>query len=609
MSQAEDLLNSLTPYAANDPEERFVVGFDRFITVPRSMRRIAVQGDHNVKTIPFDCPRYCDDGLDMSEMVVYIVYALSDGTPGAYIVKNVSADGDIMHFDWTIRGEVTQCGGFVKFFVCVKRTDGEGNLENHWHSEMCSEVYVSEGPEDVEPVDRTYPDIITQLLERMMDVEAVRDLTDAAADMAIESANTATEAAAKAEEHETNAQRIADGTVDILADISKAHKRITNVKASMSITPPEENDTSVASVKLVPENALPYAEVISVGGMTYVSDDGRLYDVVPTAIKSVGKNIFNYLDFYAENKQLTINGSVVSGMNSNFLNSLYMVPDHYIGKELTASALCRSASYTSKPMMRIVRADGTYITGNTVNGGGDYRVSSVTFTAVAGDQVQVAYNTGGGVNMHVRDFIIQEGTSTVYTPYVEDIVDISRAIPSCPDFGKCVSNARYGTIANDINLTTGRYRHRVKTYVYTGDEDWVQGSSNGTSWRYYTAALSLNGWSDDRPGVCTHFPILDELTQHTNSVGMCVGFENIYIYLALPKDLFPDADSVKAFMKSQYDAGTPVTVTYADAEPEEIDISHLLSLDNMIAVKPGGTVTIVTETGEPVYSEISWSSC
>lgn len=742
MSQAEELLNSLTPYAANDPEERFVVGSDRFITVPTSMKRIGVQGDHNVKTIPFDCPRYCDDGYDMSEMVVYIVYVLADGTPGAYIAKNVSADGDIMHFDWTIRGEVTKCGGFVRFFVCVKHTDGEGNLENHWHSEMCEEVYVSEGPEDVEPVNNTYPDIVTQLLERMMDVEAVRDLTDAAADMAIESANTATEAAAKAEEHEANAQRIADGTVDILADLSKAHKRITNVKASMSITPPEEHDTSVAAVKVVPENALPYAEVISVGGMTRkcrnllkfpyvggsvketngitftVNPDGGitisgtnthstyveyplittgsqtlmysevtaslmgattediyitiggggftfgevkagsssvltnngttnvfnyglvrvkagatvsatvypminegaealpyepyfngLRDAIPTAIKSVGKNIFNYLDFYAENKQLTINGSVVSGMNSNFLNSLYTIPDYYIGKELTASALCRSSAQTSKPMMRVVRSDGSYIAGNTVNGGTDYHMSSVTFTVVAGDQVQVAYNTGGGVNMYVKDFIIQEGTDAAYVPYVESVIDISKAISSCPDFGKGVSNARYGTIANVIDFVRGEYRHPVKTHVYTGDEDWVQGSSNGTSWRYYTAAFSLNGWSDDRPGVCTHFPVLDELPQHTGLIGVDVGFENIYIYFALPKEQFPDAASVKAYIKSQYDAGNPVTVTYADAEPEIIDIKHLLSHDNMLGVVPGGPVTAVNERGEPVYSEISWSSC
>ena len=70
MSQATDLLNSLTDdqisaYSSNAGEEpHIVIGNDRFITVPESLKRIAVQYDHNVETVTFDCPRYWDD-LDM----------------------------------------------------------------------------------------------------------------------------------------------------------------------------------------------------------------------------------------------------------------------------------------------------------------------------------------------------------------------------------------------------------------------------------------------------------------------------------------------------------------------------------------------------------------
>lgn len=495
MSQAEDLLNSLTPYAANDPEERFVVGSDRFITVPRSMRRIGVQGDHNVKTIPFDCPRYCDDGYDMSEMVVYIVYVLADGTPGAYIAKNVSADGDVMHFDWTIRGEVTQCGGFVKFFVCVKHTDGEGNLENHWHSEMCEEVYVSEGPEDVEPVNKTYPDIVTQLLERMMDVEAVRDLTDAAADMAIESANTATEAAAKAEEHEANAQRIADGTVDILADLSKAHKRITNTKASMSITPPEENDTSVAYVKTVPENALPYAEVISVGGAK--------------AIESVGVNKFPYPYFHESNR--TSNGVTIT-----------------------------------------VNSDGSL----TLNG-------TPTETVVF-----VLYS-----NRNDQRLIYENCTYTV-------------SLQNSPD-ASCVfinSNGSTDGVSWGDSLMGAPGQDTVS----------FESSTPLLGVQFFLVILAKAGFLDN----VTVYPMLNE-----GGVPLP--------YKPYMKDSLLIPEAIRQ-LDGYGEEGSYVDLRnrrFVKADGEIVDISHLLSPDNLVAVTPGGTLSIVTETGEAVPSEISWSSC
>ena len=54
-------------------EEHIKIGLDRHITVPESLKRIAVQYDHNVETVTFDCPRYWD-GHDMSKMTVYINY-------------------------------------------------------------------------------------------------------------------------------------------------------------------------------------------------------------------------------------------------------------------------------------------------------------------------------------------------------------------------------------------------------------------------------------------------------------------------------------------------------------------------------------------------------
>lgn len=172
MATAQELF-SLT----NSTEEHIVVGADRYITVPEPLKRIAVQFDHDVETVTFDCPRYWDD-LDMSTMTVYINYKLPNGDLDAYPAKNINADGDVMHFDWTISNKVTQYKGNLTFLVCVKKTGADGAEVNHWNSELCTDMYISEGMECEEQTQLEYSDLITQLLERMTVVEQINVQAD-----------------------------------------------------------------------------------------------------------------------------------------------------------------------------------------------------------------------------------------------------------------------------------------------------------------------------------------------------------------------------------------------------------------------------------------------
>jgi hypothetical protein len=152
MSQTENLLNSSnTPLGlTNESEEpHIVIGDDRVITVPDQLKRLAVQYDHDIETVTFDCPRYWGKH-DMSQMSVYINYLRSDTYRAAYKVDNVTVDAtddSIMHFDWTISKNVSLVTGKIVFLVCVKKTDNDGNEVNHWNSELCKDCYVSEGLE------------------------------------------------------------------------------------------------------------------------------------------------------------------------------------------------------------------------------------------------------------------------------------------------------------------------------------------------------------------------------------------------------------------------------------------------------------------------------
>ena len=180
MGRAEDLLNGLQNKDTNneislliagentDTEPHFIINDNRVISVPSELRTIAVQYDHNIETVTFDCPRYWD-GHDMSKMVVYINYERADGETGAYLADNVRVDDEdesIMHFEWTISRNVTSTSGSVTFLVCVKSVDKSGDEQEHWNSERCSDISVAPGLETGEPIEEKYPDVLTQLSDK-----------------------------------------------------------------------------------------------------------------------------------------------------------------------------------------------------------------------------------------------------------------------------------------------------------------------------------------------------------------------------------------------------------------------------------------------------------
>ena len=182
MSQADELLNDLVSDSdisvqLADPttEPHIVIGDDRFISVPKELQRIAVQYDHDVETVTFDCPRYWD-GLDMSELRIYINYMRKDREVACYKATDITVDdvdANIMHFNWTISRNVTEVKGELKFLVCIKKGDEDGNEVNHWNSELNTEMYISEGLEVEPSIFDPYPDIIGQWED---EVQRVKDI-------------------------------------------------------------------------------------------------------------------------------------------------------------------------------------------------------------------------------------------------------------------------------------------------------------------------------------------------------------------------------------------------------------------------------------------------
>ena len=145
-------------------EPHIVIHPDRSVTVPEELKNLAVQYDHNIETVIFDCPRYWD-GNDMSKMGIRINYEREDGYGDCYVCTDVTADEEdpkLMHFSWVISRNVSDMPGILHFAVCAIRNDSSavGNEAQHWSSRICEDARVLPGLDYTEHVLETQPDVI-----------------------------------------------------------------------------------------------------------------------------------------------------------------------------------------------------------------------------------------------------------------------------------------------------------------------------------------------------------------------------------------------------------------------------------------------------------------
>lgn len=144
MATANDIFNSI-----ETEEPHIVINNDRSITVPDVLKNVAVQYDHDIETVTFDCPRYWD-GNDLSGMKIMINFIKPLGDQGTYVCKSATIDQSndkIIHFDWTISSEVTSQPGDIKFIVCMQKDATDQTTSWIWHSQICSLMTILPGIE------------------------------------------------------------------------------------------------------------------------------------------------------------------------------------------------------------------------------------------------------------------------------------------------------------------------------------------------------------------------------------------------------------------------------------------------------------------------------
>lgn len=252
---------------------------------------ILIQGDHNSQRISIDVPRYID-GHDTSlcnrVRLHYLNIDQMTKEQSADIaqlddIQICPDDEDVVVCTWLISKNATKYVGLLSFalrFECVVNDI----VEYSWGTKLRRGITISDSIDNSDVVFEEYEDIleswyqntvanIKQHGQEVLDSipESYTELTQHIANLEqeIECTNENLEshidlAFERYVEHEEDINNL---DVKLSDRITRNDKRITNLEKGL----PEEQfyeDSTLAYTKSVPSNALPYAEVTEIGGMT-----------------------------------------------------------------------------------------------------------------------------------------------------------------------------------------------------------------------------------------------------------------------------------------------------------------------------------------------------
>ena len=171
----EELITPINNILMINPETRE-------IDLPESEKMLGVKLDKDVESKYFKCPKIVGDNIDLSQHKIYVVYQKTDeqlrtlyDVPCPYWCEDMKVDetGDYITFSWKLSGNVFDNSGFIAFKVVAKYVDSEsGTIKTRWNTIPTIGIVkmtLSDGEEIIEQ----YADIITQLLQKMENVEVI----------------------------------------------------------------------------------------------------------------------------------------------------------------------------------------------------------------------------------------------------------------------------------------------------------------------------------------------------------------------------------------------------------------------------------------------------
>lgn len=470
-------------------------------------------------------------------------------------------------------------------------------LKNNWKDLVDGESFV-----EVEPINRMAHAIIANE-ESILSVQKLSE--------SIQAENKSQEA--EINELSKDLTRFEGDAVRLDSKINENKKRITNLEKGI----PSDlflTDSSIAYSKDVPQNALPYAEVRKIGGMTY-KDGGMLRSAPVTEVESVGVNLFDPapigtktfigLTYTTEDGCVKINGTKVNGANVHIMTAPNMT--------LPAGTYTVSVRMVSGTVSGIEANGGVFFGINQSTYGqrttpgvskvGDVGVRTFTLsepTIVSSFDIAPDYASAGAVFDNAVFACQFERANTVgnFKPYTHNTLPIPESVQALDGYGWGINDEVY----NYIDFETKQFVKRVGKVVFDGssDENWEV--------RQYTNLVAYLASEEfgKIPNIvlCDRFEsFIDMSPQPNGTVGIAVeGLSaTAHTFFFGVSGIATNVAEWRAYL-----AANPITVVYELATPVVTDISDLVSEDNFIGVEGNGTITMANQYKYNVPSEIAF---
>ena len=151
-------------------------GITRMINVPANLL-LGVREDKDVKKLYFKCKKIVEENVDLSKHQIYVKYinALDKSgkkfdimDPKICLCGDVTTQGDYITFSWLMSENVFAKAGLIAFSILA--SDGENT---RWNTYPAIGTVLNSVPGGLQEIAGKYPDIITQLLNRMREVEKI----------------------------------------------------------------------------------------------------------------------------------------------------------------------------------------------------------------------------------------------------------------------------------------------------------------------------------------------------------------------------------------------------------------------------------------------------
>ncbi len=399
---------------------------------------------------------------------------------------------------------------------------------------------------------------------------------------------------------------VAQATEELLGDasstLSRVEKEVQNLRQAIA---PEyfQTDSGVAYQKTVPANALPFAEVEEVGGMTY-AQDGILMHTDVVALEIQGRNI---LDISAAlNSCLTDNGDGTYTITRNTSNDRFSakfplyIPVNgriYAYVEIVTSY----DGFSGAIPLQIFGEDGKTEIGaaSLANNGSGFAISNGSHYA------RLYLNTtapiGGSVTF--RKPMIKYGTAALpFAPYIGKrswlLPDSVRALPG---YGMGINATTNNRLVWDPENGVKQYRQEVAKIRIDGTEEW----GKSTAANIFQASIRLTllaGDTKKAPAIVSNG--YGFLNWYNPDAGVKPYFRIVpngdALWIEATAEQFTE-DSWKAYL-----AANPVEIVYPLGTPIVTDVSDILPDDNFIEVEGGGTITAMNQYGLAAPTAITY---